>query len=148
MRAIASGRWTDDYTFEIIIQFNETVFRDTIRITYLPGYQLAKLDRGVNVNSFTTKRPTIWAGILITDDKLSKDLGVNYTNQFSISGSSMGELLDNPDARAILEEEIPLVLQDPRLEKARMYTLEMLGHRFPGVAQGKLDVINAKLMAL
>lgn len=148
MRGIAGGRWTNEYTFEIIIQFNETAFRDTIKITYLPDYQSAKLDRSVNVNSFSTKRPTIWASILITGDELSKGLGDNSKNQFSISGSSVGELLDNPMSRAILEEEIPHVVSDSRLEKAKMYTFEMLGHRLPGVGPDTLDRINARLLAL
>jgi CubicO group peptidase (beta-lactamase class C family) len=54
---MAGGRWVNDCTFEMIWQFTESVFRDTVvcrfdgdRITY---------DRCVNVNSGELSRPTL-----------------------------------------------------------------------------------------
>ena len=57
MVVIAGGRWTAPDRFEMIWQFAETAFRDTI-VCRFDGDEMT-LDRSVNVNSAETSLPTI-----------------------------------------------------------------------------------------
>ncbi|VUC22706.1 unnamed protein product [Clonostachys rosea] len=151
LSVVSRGRWTSEDTFEMTLQFNETAFRDVITVTFLDGGRVAKLDRSVNVNSFGRQRPTIWCSTLVTGDELlpSSGLGSDQKITYSIGSSSVGELLDNPETRAILDQEVPAqLLADPRLEKARMYTFEMVGPRVKGMGEDVLARIDARLAAL
>jgi hypothetical protein len=57
LRVVAGGRWLDERTFEMTWQFVETAFRDRV-VCRFDGDALT-LDRGVNVNSAATSRPTL-----------------------------------------------------------------------------------------
>lgn len=125
---VAGGRWPDKNTFEVTLQFSETAFRDTIVITFFNDYTAARLDRSVNVNSFSTKRPTVLGTILIVGDEL-QSLEDSTKKKYSIRTSTIGELLDNSETLAILQEEIPHIINDSGLEKARIYTFDMVFQR-------------------
>jgi len=58
MKVFASGVWRDATTFVMTWQFVESPFRDTVVIHF--DRLFVSMDRGVNVNSSTTMRPTIW----------------------------------------------------------------------------------------
>lgn len=57
IRVVAGARWLDTNTFEMVWQYVETSFRDTV-ICRFDGDRLT-LDRRVNVNSAETKLPTL-----------------------------------------------------------------------------------------
>ncbi|KAH8897873.1 beta-lactamase/transpeptidase-like protein [Thozetella sp. PMI_491] len=149
LRVMAGGRWTKEDQFEMTIQFHETAWRDTIVVAFVNDFTAASMDRSVNVNSFSTRRPTVWASILVTGKELeSLELGANSPKAFSASVSSVGELLDNAATRAVLEEEIPHLLQSTRLDKARPYTLQMLCGHVEGFDEEIMAKIDGRLSKL
>jgi hypothetical protein len=60
MRVVAGGRWVTPERFEMIWQFNETAFRDTVTIAFEDSRSLT-LERRVNTNSGLAVRPGIVA---------------------------------------------------------------------------------------
>lgn len=126
---VAGGRWSSEDTFTIKMQFIETAFGDEITIRFMDDYTIASLDRKVNVNSFSTRRPTVFGAILVSGDELSSKKFQDITKakmEYSTSTTTVGQLLDNSETRQILLEEIPSILDNPRLEKAREYTLDLI----------------------
>ena len=73
LRYMASGYCLSDHEFRIVLHFHETTFCDTIEISFSQDYGMAKLERSVNVNSFGTRRPTVFAARLIKGEELSSD---------------------------------------------------------------------------
>lgn len=135
LRSVARGRWMGATMecLEVVLQLPETAFRDTILITFSQSDQsIAKLQRSVNVNSFTTRRPPIFATILRKGDELwSPELVTlaekdRATTTFSTSETSIGELLSYQPARDALEAVVPELLSHPRLQEARDYSLDMV----------------------
>lgn len=57
LKVVAAGRWIDERRFEMIWQFVETAFRDTVVIEFTGDS--ASFDRQVNVNSRLPIRPTV-----------------------------------------------------------------------------------------
>lgn len=148
LRVVAGGRWTSKESFKMVLQYNETVFRDTITVTFDEDYHMAKLDRSVNVNSFSTKRPAIWGVILITPESVKKLQCLPSSVAYSTAATTIGELLDSDATRAILEAEIPEVVKNPRIEKARRYTFDLILHHIPELTMQDLARIDAKLSLL
>ena len=132
----------------MVLQYNETVFRDTITITFDEDYRMAKLDRSVNVNSFSTRRPAVWGVNLITPESVKKLQCLPSSVAYSTTATTIGELLDSDATRAILEAEIPEVVKNPRIEQIRRYTFDVILHHIPGLTMQDLARIDAKLSAL
>ncbi|CAK7207182.1 hypothetical protein SEUCBS139899_009990 [Sporothrix eucalyptigena] len=155
MRVVATAAWVKSDTLQIVLQFVESAFRDTITVRFFDknGSTFAQLDRSVNVNSFKTQRPPLFGAVLRTGKELaSPELkavmdAAKTTMRFSTSGSTVGELLDHPAARAILEQGMPGMMQDARIDKARMFTLDLI-MRHAGLTGEDLARINKKLAAI
>jgi acetyl esterase/lipase len=64
---------------------------------------------------------------------------------FSVD-SSLGDLLDDPAARAVLDREMPGMTSNPAIAQAREISLRMIGKLSPGMlTEAKLAAINAEL---
>ncbi|PON28937.1 hypothetical protein TGAM01_v202045 [Trichoderma gamsii] len=135
LRSVARGRWMGATMecLEVVLQLPETAFRDTILITFSQSDRsIAKLQHSVNVNSFSSRRPPIFATILRKGDELSSPELVaraekdRATTTFSTSETSIGELLNYQPARDVLEAVVPELLSHPRLQEARDYSLDMV----------------------
>jgi CubicO group peptidase (beta-lactamase class C family) len=147
---VAGGVWTAENTFEITMQYSEMAFCDKVLINFAKNYTTAKLERSVNVNSFGTRRPAVWASVLVKGDELqSSDFGIEESKAtFSTGESTIGVLLDNPATRTILLEEVPDVVNNPRIDKGRLYTFDIIAHHIPGLDHETLARINKKLAQL
>jgi hypothetical protein len=148
LRVVASGHWVASDCFEMILVYNETAFRDTATITFTDSYRVASLARSVNVNSFGTRRPIIHGVAIHEVDDIKKLQAISSTATYSTTTTTVGELLDNPTTRAILEDEIPEVLKNPRLDHARKYTFDVFVHHVEGMTVEDLARIDEKLSAL
>jgi len=67
---------------------------------------------------------------------------------FSVQTSTVGELLDNPAAKAIFEKYLPTVVANPQLELGRAMTLPDIVQYAPEITPDKLAAIDAELKAL
>ncbi|KAL7903922.1 beta-lactamase/transpeptidase-like protein [Trichoderma velutinum] len=135
LRSVARGRWIGATMecLEVVLQLPETAFRDTILIRFSQSDRsIAKLERSVNVNSFASRRPPIFATILRKGDELSSPEFLSLaekdraTTKFSTRETSIGELLDYRPARNVLEAVVPAFLSHPQLQEARNYSLDMV----------------------
>lgn len=64
---------------------------------------------------------------------------------FSTSGTTIGELLDNEAAHAVLQQHIPDVVGNPQIEQARAMTLKDVQPYAPELTDEKLAAIDADL---
>ena len=60
-RVVAGARWLSPQKLEMVWQFVETAFRDTLLVDFAEGR--VTVDRSVNVNSAETHLPTLVARI-------------------------------------------------------------------------------------
>jgi hypothetical protein len=67
---------------------------------------------------------------------------------FSVEGSTIGELLDNPAARAVFAKHLPDVIVNPQLDQGRPLTLPQIVQYVPTLTPEKLAAIDADLKAL
>ena len=67
---------------------------------------------------------------------------------FSVQTSTVGELLDNPAAKAIFEKYLPTVVANPQLELGRAMTLPDIVQYAPEITPDKLASIDSELKAL
>ncbi len=67
---------------------------------------------------------------------------------FSVQTSTVGELLDNPAAKAIFAKYLPSVVANPQLELGRAMTLPDIVQYAPEITPDKLAAIDADLKAL
>lgn len=67
---------------------------------------------------------------------------------FSVQTSTVGELLDNPAAKAIFAKYLPDVVANPQLEMGRAMTLPDIVQYEPAITPDKLAAIDAELKAL
>lgn len=155
LRVVAAAAWTRVDALQMVVQFTETAFRDTLTVCFFVSedHVFAQVDRSVNVNSFATQRPPIFGAVLRTGKELaSPDLGTivaaaHRSKTLSTSRSTVGELLDHPAARAILEKAMPAMLQNARIDKARKFTLDVIMHH-AGLTEEDLVRINEQLAAI
>ncbi|TCJ36994.1 alpha/beta hydrolase [Parafrankia sp. BMG5.11] len=62
--------------------------------------------------------------------------------------STMGELLDNPASRAVLEREVPVIAKSPQISAARDISLRMVAQYAPAILTAeKMALIDAALAA-
>ena len=67
----------------------------------------------------------------------------------STTETTIGDLLDNKDARAVLEKHLPAVVQSDQIEMARSMTLRQIQAYAPDdVTDAKLAEIDTALAAL
>lgn len=169
---IAGGRWSQPDIFEMTWQFPETAFQDKVVIRV--AGDVALFERGVNVNSFASQRPPIAAQILgkatgrsaglnvkerVEETRRSTDFSKMQlparTVPLGIVRTSIGELLDREDTKAILQEALPAALfNHPRMQEARAFGLERLNRRmtsfskFAALDDSELDTLDARLKEL
>jgi hypothetical protein len=67
---------------------------------------------------------------------------------FSVQTSTIGELLDNPSAKAVFEKYLPEIVANPQLEQGRAMTLPDIVQYAPEITPDKLAAIDADLKAL
>jgi len=69
--------------------------------------------------------------------------------KFSTADSSIGTLLDNPEAKAVLEKHIPQFVSNPQIEMAKAKTLKQIqgyaGDSLSDDALAKIDADLAKI---
>lgn len=71
------------------------------------------------------------------------------TPKYSVETSMIGDLLDNPDTKAILVKHLPDVAQSDQIDMARAMTLRDIQQYAPDViTEEKLALIEADLKAL
>ena len=64
------------------------------------------------------------------------------------SKSTLGALVDNPEAKAVLAKYLPDVVDNPQLAQGRGMTLASIAQFIPGLDAAKLASIDADLAAL
>jgi len=68
---------------------------------------------------------------------------------FSSADTTIGDLLDNPAARAVLDKHMPGFASNPQIDMARSMTLKQIQGFAPDqVTDAKLAMIDADLKAL
>ena len=67
---------------------------------------------------------------------------------FSVQTSTIGELLDNPAAKAVFEKYLPEIVANPQLDQGRAMTLPDIVQYAPEITPDKLAAIDADLKAL
>src|SRR4051812_10493905 len=67
---------------------------------------------------------------------------------FSVQTSTIGELLDNPAAKAVFQKYLPEIVANPQLEQGRAMTLPDIVQYAPEITPDKLAAIDADLKAL
>ena len=67
---------------------------------------------------------------------------------FSVATSTIGDLLDNPAAKAVFQKYLPDVVANPQLDMGRALTLPDIVQYEPAITPDKLAAIDADLKAL
>jgi len=67
---------------------------------------------------------------------------------FSVATSTIGDLLDNPAAKAVFVKYLPEVASDPQIDQGRGMTLSEIVQYVPTLTPDKLAAIDADLKAL
>jgi hypothetical protein len=67
---------------------------------------------------------------------------------FSVDKSTVGELLENPAARAVFAKNLPDLIVNPQLDQGRDMTLPEIVQYVPELTPDKLATIDAQLKAL
>lgn len=66
--------------------------------------------------------------------------------KYTTAGSTMGDLLDNPAAKAVLEKHLPDLVSNPQMPMARALTLKQIqGYAGDAVSDEVLAKIDADL---
>lgn len=67
----------------------------------------------------------------------------------TVEATSLGDLLDNPQAKAVLEKHISAIISNPQIEMARGMTLKQIqGFAGDALSDDTLAAINADLAKL
>lgn len=158
-RIAARAAWSSSTSLHMIWQFVETSFQDHLIIRFVTAHE-AILERGTNVNSFATQRPPIPACIL---EKGSGSLsGLRFeirrlelleivdglatpprTVCYSSTSASVGELLEHPEARKVLENLCLGLVTIPNLERFNAYNLATIASN--GAPNLVLEILDAEL---
>lgn len=162
MLVAARGRWPTPEVFEIRLQFIETAFQDRIVIRIVEN-RIATLERGVNVNSLATQRPPIVAYMLDKGSGLSAGLRIadrartarNSTPfdqitrvrvfPYSTRSTSLSDLLNNEETKAVVTKEFPKVALHPWSTKGGPYTLRTFAAYVPDMKIETLDRLDEVL---
>lgn len=67
---------------------------------------------------------------------------------FNTEDSTIGELLDNAGARAVLQNHVPAMISNPQIDMARGMTLKSIQAYSPELTDEKLVAIDADLARL
>ena len=67
---------------------------------------------------------------------------------YSTSTTPIGDLLDNPATKAVLIKWIPEVVNDPRIDQGRLYTLQDIVTYVPALTPEMLAKIDADLVVI
>ena len=74
------------------------------------------------------------------------------TSHYTTTGTQIGQILDDPAARAIVNKRIPGVIDNDQIEMARQLTLKDLqqysGDKMPDKALADIDAEFAKIPAI
>ncbi len=61
------------------------------------------------------------------------------------SESTMGDLIDNKEAKAVLDKHLPGMSENPQMEQARPMSLKSLQQFAPNITDDKLKAIDTDL---
>jgi hypothetical protein len=67
---------------------------------------------------------------------------------YTVQASTIGELLDNPDTKAVLNRHIPQVVAHPQINEGRPMTLPQIVEYVPELTPDLLARINTDLAAV
>ena len=67
---------------------------------------------------------------------------------FSVQASTIGDLLDDPGAKAVFAKYLPDVVANPQIDQGRGMTLPEIVQYVPDLTPDKLAAIDADLKAL
>jgi len=67
---------------------------------------------------------------------------------FSVANSTIGDLLDNPAAKAVFVKYLPDVVANPDIDQGRSMTLPEIVQYVPDLTPDKLAAIDADLKAI
>jgi hypothetical protein len=67
---------------------------------------------------------------------------------FSVANSTIGDLLDNPAAKAVFAKYLPDVVSNPDIDQGRGMTLPEIVQYVPDLTPDKLAAIDADLKAI
>ena len=67
---------------------------------------------------------------------------------FSVETSTIGDLLDNPAAKAVFQKHLPDVVANPQIDMGRAMHLPDIVQYEPAITPDKLAAIDADLKAL
>ena len=95
---------------------------------------------GGTVDGRPCPTPALRAPHVFTDEAALAALGT-----FSVTESNLGELLDNPEARGVLERRLPSLTKNPQVQQARGMTLVLLQAFMPELTDQALAAIDADL---
>jgi hypothetical protein len=158
-RIVARAAWSSSNTLHMIWQFVETSFQDHLIIRFIGAHE-AILERGTNVNSFATQRPPIPACILEKGSGFLPGLQFRVrrlelletanslatpprTVCYSSTSASVGELLEHPETRKILENLCPDLVATPHLETFKSYNLVTIASN--AAPNLDLEILDAEL---
>jgi hypothetical protein len=92
------------------------------------------------------KRSTVLAAVI------TAALSVSSMSAFAAAklttDSTMGELIDNKEAKAILDKHLPGMSENPQMEQARPMSLKALQQFAPNVTDEKLKAVDEDLAKL
>jgi hypothetical protein len=78
---------------------------------------------------------------------LAASTGMAQGSKYTVD-STMGDLLDNPQAHAILAKYIPAVVSSPQIDQGRALTLRSLQQYVPSLTDDMLKQIGDELAAI
>ena len=64
------------------------------------------------------------------------------------SESTMGEIIDNKEAKAVLDKHLPGMSENPQMEQARPMSLKALQQFAPNITDEKLKAVDEDLAKL
>jgi hypothetical protein len=88
------------------------------------------------------KKMHLWAAVLTT--ALAASAAMADAPKYTID-STMGDLLDNPQAHAILAKYLPDVVSSPQIDQGRGLTLKSLQQYLPNLTDEMLQQIGDEL---
>lgn len=92
------------------------------------------------------KRSTILAAVITAALSVSAmNVSVMAAAAKLTTESTMGELIDNKDSKAVLDKHLPGMSTNPQMEQARPMSLKALQQFAPNITDDKLKAIDEDL---
>lgn len=94
------------------------------------------------------KRTTIFAAAMTAVLSVSAMSLPAFAAAKLSSESTMGDLIDNKEAKAVLDKHLPGMSENPQMEQARPMSLKSLQQFAPNITDEKLKAIDTDLANL